>query len=106
VVNIGTIFRVKVETLIPFVRNQLFQVLAMDVRTNVCRRLFKLFFFKVVENFTISTDTKSWADARAACKKLGMDLASLETVKEFNCVKDKIELAGKHKITIYIISSI
>jgi len=49
----------------------------------------------VVENFTISTDKQTWKGARDECKKKGMDLASLETVKESTCVKDKIELAGK-----------
>jgi len=53
------------------------------------------FIDAVKSNYSISTDKKTWGEARAACKKLGMDLTSLETVKEFQCVRDRIELAGK-----------
>jgi len=50
----------------------------------------------VVEKFTVSTDKQTWKGARDECKKLGMDLASLETFKEFQCAADKIALAGKN----------
>jgi hypothetical protein len=47
------------------------------------------------DNYTVSSVKKSWKDAREACLALDMDLASLETVTEFEAVKGKIDAAGK-----------
>ncbi|XP_059474426.1 macrophage mannose receptor 1-like isoform X2 [Neocloeon triangulifer] len=45
--------------------------------------------------YNVSSDTQTWGGARAACKKLGGDLVSIDSEKENNCVQDKIDLAGK-----------
>jgi hypothetical protein len=48
----------------------------------------------VPSNYSVSTDSKSWGQAKVACKKLGMALASIETEEANNCIKEKIEFAG------------
>jgi len=55
-------------------------------------------YVAVLNNITFSTDKLSWGDARAACKKKGMDLAVLETEKENICVTDRLELLGNYLI--------
>jgi hypothetical protein len=47
-----------------------------------------------VANFTFSSDKLTWGAARVACKKLGMDLATVETEMEHKCIFDRLELMG------------
>jgi hypothetical protein len=49
----------------------------------------------VPTNYSISSSKMTWTNARNACLSQGMDIASLETVAEHECVKDKLYLAGK-----------
>lgn len=49
----------------------------------------------VKSNYSVSTEMKTWSAARADCLSKEMDLVSIETPKEFLCVKDRIEMAGK-----------
>jgi hypothetical protein len=46
-------------------------------------------------NYSVSTDSQKWGKARVECKKLGMDLVSIETEEENTCIKEKIQLAGE-----------
>jgi hypothetical protein len=49
----------------------------------------------VSSKYSVSTDLQNWGQARVACKKLGMDLVTIETEEENTCVKEKIQLAGE-----------
>jgi Lectin C-type domain len=39
----------------------------------------------------------SWPKAREECKKIGMELVSMETEEENNCVKKLLKDAGLHE---------
>jgi uncharacterized SAM-binding protein YcdF (DUF218 family) len=39
----------------------------------------------------------SWPKARDECKKMGMELVSMETEEENNCVKKLLRDAGPHR---------
>jgi hypothetical protein len=48
----------------------------------------------VPSKYIVSTDLKSWGQAKVACKNLSMALASIETEEASNCIKEKIQFAG------------
>ncbi|XP_065336762.1 macrophage mannose receptor 1-like [Cloeon dipterum] len=50
--------------------------------------------FSMTTKHVLSNDTASWAVARLNCKKLGMELTSMETPQENICVKSILKSAG------------
>ncbi|XP_065335607.1 macrophage mannose receptor 1-like isoform X1 [Cloeon dipterum] len=50
--------------------------------------------FNMTTKHVLSNDTASWAQARLNCKKLGMELTSLETPQENICVMSILKNAG------------
>ncbi|XP_059468847.1 macrophage mannose receptor 1-like [Neocloeon triangulifer] len=57
--------------------------------------------FKVSSKYNVSSDTKTWGGARAACKTLGGDLVSIDSEMENYCVLDNIEQAGKNSSIVF-----